>query len=214
MKHRIALLIALVVGYCVFVFALASTLMAQRYEYRATPIETGPITVPCFVVDRFNYLCIETGDIFVNVAIGDGGWQSGHYSQRTARLSAGPNLAAEAGAKVARILTVAPLPAPRSLVSPPSPSIILAHQKIASDAWTLTAQDRDAFQQWIHDNRPACCDHRDCKPARVEWTPNGWRVEGADNLIAERDIIAWPFAVPYACIISRYARCLFLNSGG
>lgn len=256
MKHRIALLIALIVGYCVFVFALASTLMAQRYEYRATPIETGPITVPCFVVDRFNFLCVETGDIFVNVAgrqVGSGFRLRASFVATTAFAGQASERASVSAAATPSIILAhrenatgmfvnvagrVATPAVSSFASPrrdriippygvvqagnstihgetaATPSIILAHQKIASDAWGLAAQDRDAYQQWIHDNRPACCDHRDCKPARVEWTPNGWRVEGADNLIAERDIIAWPFAVPYACIINRYARCLFLNSGG
>jgi uncharacterized protein YbdZ (MbtH family) len=81
-------------------------------------------------------------------------------------------------------------------------------------AHSCRAQERDAYQQWIHDNRPSCCNHRDCAPATVEWTPAGWRVAGADNLIPEKLVIAWPFAVPYACIINRHARCLFLNSGG
>jgi hypothetical protein len=76
------------------------------------------------------------------------------------------------------------------------------------------AQERDVYQQWIHDNRPSCCNHLDCKPAAVEWTPHGWKIAGADNLIPEASVIAWPFAVPYACVINRRARCLFLNSGG
>lgn len=69
--RRIALLIALIVGYCMFVLALASTLMAQtvRYEYRAQPEgESKPLPIPCFVLDRFNPLCVETGDIFVQHA--------------------------------------------------------------------------------------------------------------------------------------------------
>lgn len=74
--------------------------------------------------------------------------------------------------------------------------------------------ERDEYQQWIHHNRPSCCDHRDCAPASVEWTPHGWKVAGADNLVAEKLVIAWPFSIPYACIINRFARCLFLNNGG
>lgn len=211
MKHRIALLIALVVGYCVFVFALASTLMAQRYEYRATPIETGPITVPCFVVDRFNYLCIETGDIFVNVAIGDGGWQSGHYSQRTARLSAGPNLAAEAGAKVARILTVAPLPAPRSLVSPPSPSIILAHQKIASDAWVDRTKNKKGER---------CCDAgKDChslNPEEVKHVQGGVNIRlGEQTLfIPGEEIMPSEDGRYWVCYWGGQVKCFFAPYSG
>ena len=74
--------------------------------------------------------------------------------------------------------------------------------------------ERNAYQQWIHDNRPACCDHRDCIPAQVKWTPQGWTVAGADNLIAPQDVIRWPFPIPYACVINRHVRCLFLNTGG
>lgn len=86
--------------------------------------------------------------------------------------------------------------------------------QLSPEAWVQEAQQRDEYQQWIHDNRPSCCDHRDCAPASVEWTPHGWKVAGADNYVAERQVIAWPHSIPYACVINRYVRCLFLNSGG
>lgn len=76
------------------------------------------------------------------------------------------------------------------------------------------AQDRDAFQQWIHDNRPACCDHRDCKPATVTMTFTGWQVAGADNIVPFAQVIRWPFGVPYACIASGRVRCLLMQEGG
>ena len=40
-----------------------------RYEYRVQPEGSGPILIPCMVIDRFNYLCIETGEIFTDTAL-------------------------------------------------------------------------------------------------------------------------------------------------
>lgn len=81
-------------------------------------------------------------------------------------------------------------------------------------AGQLRAQEMNPYQRWIHEHNPACCDHRDCRPASVEWTPDGWKVEGADNLIPEKLAIPWPFPLPYACVINRHARCVFVSSGG
>lgn len=72
----------------------------------------------------------------------------------------------------------------------------------------------DEQQDWIHANRNGCCDHRDCKPARVTMTFTGWQVEGADNVVPFNAAIPWPFGVPYACIEARWARCLFMGAGG
>lgn len=68
--------------------------------------------------------------------------------------------------------------------------------------------------RWIHANYPRCCNHLDCKPATVKWTPQGWEVLGADHLVAEKDAIPWPFGEPFACMVGGRVRCLFLNSGG
>lgn len=76
------------------------------------------------------------------------------------------------------------------------------------------ARSQDQYQDWIHKNVPRCCDHRDCQPATVKLTTTGWQVEGADNVVPFTEVIAWPFGVPYACIIARRARCLFLAGGG
>ena len=67
---------------------------------------------------------------------------------------------------------------------------------------------------WIHKNYPRCCNHLDCKPASVKWTPNGWEVQGAEHYVAEKDAIPWPFGEPFACMVGGKVRCLFLNSGG
>lgn len=76
------------------------------------------------------------------------------------------------------------------------------------------AADPDPRQEWIHEHNPTCCDHRDCKPATVTMVPGGWQVEGADNVIPQDKVIPWPFALPYACVVGRYARCLFMDAGG
>lgn len=78
-------------------------------------------------------------------------------------------------------------------------------------AGRLMAQERDVFQQWIHKNRPDCCDHRDCSPATVVMTPTGWQVGGTDNVVPFAQVIRWPFNVPYACIAGRRARCLLMD---
>lgn len=75
------------------------------------------------------------------------------------------------------------------------------------------AQERDPFQQWIHDNHKSCCDHRDCSPATVSYTIHGWHVHGTLWPVPIRDVIPWPFNVPYACLSGRRVRCLFLREG-
>lgn len=80
-------------------------------------------------------------------------------------------------------------------------------------AGRLMAQEMDQYQQWIHDNASACCDHRDCRPVAVSYTVNGWQVEGTLWPVPVRDVIPWPFAVPYACIAGRRVRCLFMREG-
>ena len=77
--------------------------------------------------------------------------------------------------------------------------------------YPLGAQERDQYQQWIHENVPSCCDHRDCAPATVNMTFTGWQVAGADNVVPFAQVIRWPFNVPYACIAGRRARCLLMN---
>lgn len=77
----------------------------------------------------------------------------------------------------------------------------------------LRAQERDVYQQWIHDNRKDCCDHRDCVPVTVSYTLYGWQVEGALRPVPVKDVIPWPFNVPYACLAGRRVRCLFLREG-
>ncbi len=80
-----------------------------------------------------------------------------------------------------------------------------AHAQAPGDAERLA---------WIHAHHPQCCDHRDCRPATATMTVTGWRVEGADNVIPFAQVIRWPFAVPYACVIGGRARCLFMDAGG
>lgn len=81
------------------------------------------------------------------------------------------------------------------------------------------AKAQDAYLDWIHKNRPDCCDHRDCKPATAAYTEYGWDVEGAALAIPHDKVIKWPFGVPYACwgwdIVSRsaYVRCLLMRTG-
>lgn len=89
---------------------------------------------------------------------------------------------------------------------------ILAHtlSALTHASW---AQDRDAYQQWIHDNVPRCCDHRDCAPATVTMTFTGWHVDGGRNIVPFAQVIKWPFAVPYACVMSGHVRCLFMDGG-
>lgn len=74
--------------------------------------------------------------------------------------------------------------------------------------------EADPRQAWIHEHNPTCCDHRDCRPAVVTMVPGGWQVEGTDNIIPADKVIPWPFALPYACVVGRYARCLFMDAGG
>ena len=73
----------------------------------------------------------------------------------------------------------------------------------------LRAQESPEHR-WIHENRPDCCNHRECQPAHVTMTFTGWRVEGADNVVPFAYAIRWPFGVPYACIAGGYVRCLFI----
>lgn len=79
------------------------------------------------------------------------------------------------------------------------------------------AQGLDPYQQWIHDNRPDCCDDRDCRPAEVSFTPGGWQVAGARWVVKSESVIRWPFNVPYACWGYSYAgrgafvRCLLMD---
>lgn len=82
-----------------------------------------------------------------------------------------------------------------------------------SRAFPAAGQDRDAYQQWIHDNVPRCCDHRDCAPAAVTMTFTGWQVAGAANIVPFAEVIRWPFAVPYACIAGGRVRCLLMDTG-
>jgi hypothetical protein len=70
----------------------------------------------------------------------------------------------------------------------------------------------DARQDWIHKNRPSCCDHRDCFPAKVDYTVNGWKVEGAEKLVTE--IVPWPFGEPFACWNGKTVRCLLMRESG
>ena len=71
----------------------------------------------------------------------------------------------------------------------------------------------DQYQQWIHDNANSCCDHRDCRPATVNYTLYGWEVQGALWPVPWRDVIRWPFGVPYACWSGNRVRCLLLREG-
>lgn len=77
------------------------------------------------------------------------------------------------------------------------------------------AAGQDARQDWIHKNRPQCCDHRDCQPAGpLTMTFTGWRMEGAVNVVPFAQVIEWPFAVPYACTTNGFVRCLLMQAGG
>ena len=76
------------------------------------------------------------------------------------------------------------------------------------------ANAQDHRQDWIHKNKSDCCDHRDCFPAEVYYTPNGWEVKGSALLVPFKAAIAWPFALPYACWDGPRVRCLFLDNGG
>ena len=80
-------------------------------------------------------------------------------------------------------------------------------------AFPAAGQSGDAYQQWIHDNVPRCCDHRDCAPATVTMTFTGWQVAGGRNIVPFAQVIKWPFAVPYACVINGHVRCLFMDGG-
>jgi hypothetical protein len=92
-----------------------------------------------------------------------------------------------------------------TLCIPASPEMFVQEAQYAPDS---------AEYQWIHKNYPRCCNHLDCKPATVKWTPNGWMVNDAEHLVAEKDVIPWPFGEPFACMVGGKVRCLFLNSGG
>ena len=97
-------------------------------------------------------------------------------------------------------------------------SVAITFVVVALILWPLVAkaQDGDLLrrQQWIHDNAKDCCDHRDCAPANVSMTFTGWKIAGADNVVPFAAVVRWSFGVPYACIINRYARCLFMGAGG
>lgn len=134
-----------------------------------------------------------------------------------------PSYAGRDGAASASFRVAAPHP--QMGVKQPSAatsSIILAHQKLASDGYPTFPESVTTAQyapdspeyQWIHANYPRCCNHLDCKPAAVEWTPHGWEVRGAEHYVAEKDAIPWPFGEPFACMVGGKVRCLFLNSGG
>lgn len=71
-----------------------------------------------------------------------------------------------------------------------------------------------AQQRWIHENHAECCDHRDCQPARVTWSANGWRVLGIDGLVPPGKIKSWPFPQPFACVYDGKVRCLLIDAGG
>lgn len=192
MKHKIALLIALIVGYCVFVFAPASTLLAQpmRYEYRATPIENGPITVPCFVVDRFNFLCIETGTIFVDVA--------------AARLVSFED--ARGSAPVHRFTGYGSF-----LSAAATPRIILAHQKIAIDAWVDRTKNKKGER---------CCDAgKDChslNPEEVKHVPGGVNIRlGEQTLfIPGEEIMPSEDGRYWVCYWNNQVKCFFAPYSG
>lgn len=75
--------------------------------------------------------------------------------------------------------------------------------------------DRAAKLKWIHENVSGCCDHNDCGPATLIWTPEGWRAAGADNVIpfGGAGDIRWPFSDTYACIVDRRMRCAIKDGG-
>ena len=70
----IAMWTAFTLFFCgMFIWAAHRSQAQVRYEYKVHPEGApGPILIPCIVIDRFNFVCIEsTGEIFVDVA----GWE-------------------------------------------------------------------------------------------------------------------------------------------
>ena len=188
-----ALLALLITAYVVWVLSLAAQLRAEtaRYEYRATPdAAPGPIFIPCFVLDRFNYLCIETGDIFVDVA----GFAIGSLAARDTQS-----------------LTTDLAISPRRQISTATPSIILTHQKLASDGWVDRTRNKKGER---------CCDAgKDCHSLNadeVKHVPGGVNIRLGEQTIhiPGEEIMPSEDGRYWVCYWGDKVRCFFAPYSG
>ena len=197
---KLALLALLIIGYVVWVLSLAAQLRAEtaRYEYRAQPEgEPKPLLIPCFVLDRFNYLCIETGEIFVDVAAG-----RNFVAPLIAFRQSEPSWASRHASR-ARTLTGKPAAA--------APRIILAHQKLASDAWVDRTKNKKGER---------CCDaNKDChslNPDEVKHVPGGVDIRLGDQTIhiPGEEIMPSEDGRYWVCYWGDKVRCFFAPYSG
>lgn len=180
-----ALLALLITAYVVWVLSLAAQLRAEtaRYEYRATPdAAPGPIFIPCFVLDRFNYLCIETGTIFVDVA-----------------------------AEMQPFGEHSPTRRWEPVRSAATPRIILAHQKIAIDAWVDRTKNKKGER---------CCDAgKDCHSLNadeVKHVPGGVNIRLGEQTIhiPGEEIMPSEDGRYWVCYWGNKVRCFFAPYSG
>lgn len=188
-----ALLALLITAYVVWVLSLAAQLRAEtvRYEYRALPEgESKPLLIPCFVLDRFNYLCIETGEIFVDVA----GFAIGSLAARDTQS-----------------LTTDLAISPRRQISTATPSIILTHQKLASDGWVDRTRNKKGER---------CCDAgKDCHSLNadeVKHVPGGVNIRLGEQTIhiPGEEIMPSEDGRYWVCYWGDKVRCFFAPHSG
>ena len=92
-------------------------------------------------------------------------------------------------------------------------AIVFTPLLLGGSAARAQPADHEARLAWIHQFARNCCDHNDCKPTRMTWTFTGWQAEGARNVVPFAQVIRWPFAGPYACIVNGHARWVMMNGG-
>lgn len=195
-----------------------------RYEYRVQPEGSGPILIPCIIVDRFNFVCIEgTGEIFTDTALYGSPYRRGLYASPYRDVAGNqpalplrepvPSVANASGSDAfagRALLARTVFTAMRR--SAATPRIILAHQKLASDGWVDRSYNKKGER---------CCDQgRDCfslEPDRIEQAPGGVIItmdDGKRVFVRGEDIMPSEDGKWWLCYWNNQVKCVFAPYNG
>jgi hypothetical protein len=180
----------LTLAWCAFVIVLAGRLHAQ--------------TPGCYVIDRYQMLCIpSTGEIFVEEARGGQDSPILHsFETSVTREAAG------------RQFTLAAMPGAAA-----TPSIILAHQKLASDGVILVHDEYDWINKGGYRNKEGehCCGKDDCfklRPDEVGEIPGGYSIPSHGVTVPHQDAMPSEDGHYWICRTSAKFRCFFRPYSG